>query len=426
MYNYELVFVLVGMPEKLVSLVSGLTPLDGFTHKIEKYSGLSDVQAKNKQSPHTYVILHGDMDVDMKMLRELFGVKAHFILCVDKSEELPEEVLSSIYALWPWPLEGAFAKYGLVDLQRRIKVDKDAWLHEQQMEVFINMLPDLVWFKDMPGKHHRINDSFCETVGKTKEDITGKFHAEIWSGSGSGEDVKADEAVCMESEAVVAREGHTCHFEETIRHPKRGLCEFSILKTPIYDEEGRVIGTAGIARDVTKEKADQEKILQLAHTDALTGLSNRRYFYQYIDDNRKGRPLTLCYIDLDNFKQLNDKFGHQSGDAALLGLAELMRNTFPNDFITRLGGDEFVVAILGIAERKDVLDNVEFLMETAHEFFKLDECLEGLSMSIGIASSTVEENISLEALLQQSDEALYYSKENGRNRFTFYEDIRNK
>ena len=424
MYNYELVFVLVGMPKEVAFLASGLAPLDGFTHKIELFSGLAEVPRKKMWSQHTYVIMRGDGNVNMGELQELFGAKAHFILCMEKPEELPEELLSGIYALWPWPLKGTFAKYAFVDLKKRIKMDKDAWLHEQQMEVFINMLPDLVWFKDMPGRHHRINDAFCETVGKAKKDITGKYHAEIWSGS--GEDAKADEAVCMESEAVVAKAGHTCHFEETIRHPKRGLCEFSILKTPIYDEDGRVIGTAGIARDVTREKEDQEKILQLAHTDALTGLANRRYFYQYIDDNRNGRSLTICYIDLDHFKQLNDKYGHQSGDAALLGLAELMRNAFPKDFITRLGGDEFVVAILGIADREDVLKNVEFLMKTAHEFFKLDECLEGLSMSIGIASSTAEANISLEELLQQSDEALYYSKDNGRNRFTFYDDIRKK
>lgn len=423
MYNYELVFILVGMPDEVAALASGLTPLDGFTHKIESFSGLADVPRKKMWPRHTYVIIRGDSNMDMEALRELFGAKAKFVLCVDREENFADNFYSDIYALWPWPLNGAFAGYELRDLQRRIKMDKDAWLREQQLEITFDMLPDLVWIKDIPGHHMRVNAAFCETVGKTKAEIAGKFHTYIWGGSA---DAAAGEAVCRESEIAVAKAGHTCHFEETIRHPKRGLCEFSILKTPIYDEDGRVIGTVGIARDVTKEVEDQEKILQLARTDSLTGLANRRYFYQYIDDNRNGLSLTICYIDLDHFKQVNDKFGHQSGDAALLGVAELMRNAFPKDFITRLGGDEFVVAVLGIAAREEVLKKVELLMETAKEFFKLDECLEGLSMSIGIASSTADENISLEELLQQSDRALYYSKEHGRDRFTFYDDIRVK
>lgn len=423
MYNYELVFVLIGMPEEMVSIFSDITPLNGFTHRVEVFSGLSEIPRKKAWPPRTYVVLRGDGNTVIRELREIFGAEVKFVFCIDRAEELDEEFYSDAYAILSWPLKGALAGYELRDLQRRIKTEKDAWLYEQQLEVIFNTLPDLVWFKDMPGRHLRVNDAFCETVGKTKSDVMGKYHTYIWGGTA---EAAAAEAVCKESELVVAKAGHTCSFEETVRHPKRGLCEYGILKTPIYDEDGEVIGTVGIARDVTKEKADQEKILRLVRTDSLTGLANRRYFYKYIDENRNGRSLTLCYIDLDHFKDVNDKFGHQSGDAALLGVAELMQNAFPKDFVTRLGGDEFVVAVLGISDRVEVLKRVEFLMETAQEFFRLDECLSGLSMSIGIASAAADENTSLQELLQQSDKALYYSKEYGRNRFTFYDDIKAK
>ena len=420
MYRYQLDFVLVGMPEEFAVAVSGLVPLEGFTHHVTICSDLDKVPSGKEWTSNTIVILYDRATWDMKQFRDVFGTEARLILCTDRAEQLDETVFSQVYDLWPWPFHGALARYEAERLQRRIKEEKDAWLNEEYLDIVINMLPDMVWFKDLPGCHLKLNDAFCEAVGKPKEDVTGKRHGYIWGSS--GDEAEDGEAICRESEMAVAKAGHVCHFEETIRHSKRGLCELSIFKAPVYDETHEVIGTIGIARDVTKEKEDHEKILQLAHTDALTGLANRRYFYQYIEDNRNGEPLAICYMDLDHFKDLNDTYGHQSGDAALLGVAELLRNAFPKDFITRLGGDEFVVAILGVAMREKVQEKVEHLMKSAKDFFQLDECLMGLSMSIGIAFDK-KGDISLEEMLQHGDEALYYSKEHGRDRFCFYEDI---
>ena len=420
MYHYQLTFVLIGIHEELAEMISGLAPLDGFSHQVKCWADLKAVPAPFDGNSNTVVILRDDGAWTPELIQKKFGERARLVLCTDKPERLDEAVLSHVYEIWPYPLEGALARYEAERLRKRIKEEKDAWLNEEYLDILINMLPDMVWFKDMPGCHLKLNDAFCEAVGKTKEDVTGKFHGYIWGLS--EEDAEHGEAVCRESEMAVAKEGRTCHFEETVRHSRRGLCELSILKSPVYDEDHKVIGTIGIARDVTREKEDQAKILQLAHTDALTGLANRRYFYRYMEENRKGAPLAVCYIDLDHFKNVNDTYGHQSGDAALLGVAELLRNAFPKDVITRLGGDEFVVAILGYTSREEILGRIEHLMDSSKAFFQLDECLMGLSMSIGIALAG-DESISLEKLLQQGDQALYYSKEHGKARFTFYDDI---
>jgi diguanylate cyclase (GGDEF)-like protein len=223
----------------------------------------------------------------------------------------------------------------------------------------------------------------------------------------------------------VAKAGKTCHSEETVYHSKRGLCELSILKTPVYDENHEIIGTVGIALDITKEKEAQKQVLELANSDALTGLHNRHHFYQRLRNRRKGESLTLCYIDLDHFKYINDTYGHKVGDETLVAVANLLRKSFPKAFITRMGGDEFVVALFGVNDRKEIKARMEFVMNAMKEFFKSDERMRTLAMSIGIAKSENEE-ADLDMLLQQSDEALYWSKEHGRDQYTFYDEILNE
>ena len=91
--------------------------------------------------------------------------------------------------------------------------------------------------------------------------------------------------------------------------------ELTTYKSPLFDIDGSVMGTVGVAVDVTQERLYERMLLNNANTDALTGLYNRRYVYQFIQE-KEGTPFTIYYIDLDNFKSINDKFGHQEGDRA--------------------------------------------------------------------------------------------------------------
>ena len=292
----------------------------------------------------------------------------------------------------------------------------------QYLDIVTEMLPDMMWFKDMPGCHLRVNQAFCEAVGKTKEDVTNQYHGYIWGLS--GEEAKYGEEVCRASELAVAKAGKTCHSEETVYHSKRGLCELSILKTPVYDENHEIIGTVGIARDVTKEREAQKQLLTWANTDPLTGLYNRHYFYERLKNRRKGESLTLCCIDLDHFKYINDTYGHQVGDEALKAIANLLRKNFTEGFITRMGGDEFVVALFNVNDRNVVREQMERVMHDLKEYFRSDDRMRPLSMSIGIAK-TENEHADLDMLLHQSDDAMYWSKEQGRNQYTFYDEVLN-
>ena len=423
MYHCQLHFILVGLAEEAGSIISRMEPLSRFSHEMERFASLGDVPREKEIRKNTIVIVEDSAGAGGAQLRKQFGREARLILCTGRADSLAEEELAEFEEIWPSPLTKRLARYEFALLQEKIRLEKDGAFRQQCLDTLIDMMPDLIWFKDLPGCHLKVNQAFCEAVGKTREDVTGKFHTYIWGTS--EDDAEHGEQVCYESEVAVAKARRTCYFEEEVRHARRGICQLKVLKTPLYDEDGEVVGTVGAARDVTREKEDQEKILHLARTDALTGLANRRYFYEYIEENRNGQGMTICYIDLDHFKQLNDTFGHHSGDAALLGVAELLRRSFPKDFITRLGGDEFVVAIIGKFSRDQIMERLDGLMAAAKDFFQMDECLMGLSMSIGVALAE-NADTSLELLVQQSDEALYYSKNHGKNMYSFHEDIPSK
>ena len=327
MYHYNLAFVLVGMPDQVVSIFSHLLPLERFSHDVKSFASLAEVPAEGDWPRNTFVILNDETEWSLRQLKEKFGGKARLILCTSHADKLEASVLNQMYDFWPWPLSDTFAQLEAVRLQKRIKEEKDAWMTSQYLDIVTEMLPDMMWFKDMPGCHLRVNQAFCEAVGKTKEDVTNQYHGYIWGLS--GEEAKYGEEVCRASELAVAKAGKTCHSEETVYHSKRGLCELSILKTPVYDENHEIIGTVGIARDVTKEREAQKQLLTWANTDPLTGLYNRHYFYERLKNRRKGESLTLCCIDLDHFKYINDTYGHQVGDEALKAIANLLRKTLP-------------------------------------------------------------------------------------------------
>ena len=153
MYHYQLHFVLIGMPEEVSSAISGLVPMEGFTHRVMTCPDFANVPDKKEWPLHTIVILRDDETWTMELLREKFGAKALIVLCTDRAEKLDEETLSQIYELWPCPLEGALMRHEIGRLQKRIKAEKDAWLNEEYLDIVINMLPDMVWFKDLPGCH---------------------------------------------------------------------------------------------------------------------------------------------------------------------------------------------------------------------------------------------------------------------------------
>lgn len=181
----------------------------------------------------------------------------------------------------------------------------------------------------------------------------------------------------------------------------------------------RRVGLA-ILRDITERKRKEDEVAQLAHFDVLTGLPNRRNFDVVLQQEiarsaRYHAPLSVAMGDLDLFKIVNDTFGHQTGDAVLKRVAELMRKGLRrSDYVARWGGEEFTVLLpetrLDVAEM--LLNRLR--MSVANQV--IPEIGRGVTLSFGVTAYAKPDNP--EDLLNRVDQALYLSKQTGRNKVT--------
>lgn len=166
-----------------------------------------------------------------------------------------------------------------------------------------------------------------------------------------------------------------------------------------------------------------ETARKMSQTDVLTGLYNRTYIENKVTDMLgKRRYGTLCIIDMDNFKHMNDTYGHIIGDNILKKFAENLRSmAAQEDIVCRLGGDEFLIYFSDENERDVIEKRVQEIHTTINQKFESEEEMYGVSLSMGVAVSP-EDGDSFQTLYANADKALYFVKNNGKNSYHFYSD----
>lgn len=168
--------------------------------------------------------------------------------------------------------------------------------------------------------------------------------------------------------------------------------------------------------NTSEEIIHQRRIIEMARQDYLTGLATRWYLEEYIVRNKDAAAVTCIYFDLDNFKKVNDTYGHQAGDRALAATAEMMQRDFsPDGFCARMGGDEFMIVLVGAIEITDVVRKVEAFMAGLLEYYAGTRTMTALSVSAGVAQKKHGEDKSIDRLIHESDIALYAAKKAGRS-----------
>lgn len=169
----------------------------------------------------------------------------------------------------------------------------------------------------------------------------------------------------------------------------------------------------------------EERAWRLAYLDSLTGLPNRPLFYGRLSQSvamarRLNKKLALLFLDLDDFKQVNDKFGHDTGDGLLQEVAERLRqNIRGEDTVARIGGDEFIIILSNISHAGNAALVASKIILSLSEPFVVHEntCLIGVSIGISIFPDDSDE---METLVTQSDKAMYKAKEQGKNNHQFF------
>jgi len=195
--------------------------------------------------------------------------------------------------------------------------------------------------------------------------------------------------------------------------------------SPVENLFGETEELLGLLIDITDKKVAEQQMEYMAYHDTLTGLPNRNMFNEYSRKalarcKRKGMNLALLFLDLDNFKQINDNYGHTTGDQVMIQVAERLNQCIRDgDIVARVGGDEFIILL----EETDrvrteqvvlrILDNLSAPYKVNGEYFKL-------TASVGI-SIFPDDGTDIETLKKHADEAMYSSKNRGCNLYTFYQ-----
>lgn len=252
MYHCRIQFYFAGVSDDFIRVIKDFDPPENFEY--EFVGELSDAD-----------IIFADLSAfpSVAELREVLAdakkyvasdERAEIILLCRKDDNIFAEELPFVSDVWFLPLSEEEIRFRFERRRKLHRIMLDRWQTRQYLDATINHIPSLVWFKTKNGIHEKVNDSFCETVGKTRKQVEGQRHAYIW-------DVEHDDPACVESEHMVMNTRQTVVSEETVRTGS-GNKLLTTYKSPLYDTDGSVMGTVGVAIDVTKERAYEEEIIK--------------------------------------------------------------------------------------------------------------------------------------------------------------------
>lgn len=225
--------------------------------------------------------------------------------------------------------------------------------------------------------------------------------------------------------AATMKDGNLREADVYLHHKDGYRVPVSVRTSPLTDKDGRIIGGIEVFTDIRDREATTLKLKeleQLAMLDGLTRLANRRYIEQELKSlleeiKRFHLPFGVLFIDIDYFKNVNDTYGHDAGDAVLKLTAEtFMSNARPFDLYGRWGGEEFIGILRNLTEKDlETLGNrMRVLIENSHIRYEDQE----LSVTVSLGATMVRDTDTMESLIKRVDSLLYESKKGGRNRLT--------
>ena len=262
MYRCHLHIYLTGYQTGIFEVIKETAPLEHNTHEFLESGGPDGNLAAGADV--ILADLRGtDAEKTLNMLLDAKKKEAELILITDQEQFSFEQTehenrMDEIRDLWRMPMSEGEVRFRFRKWQQEYKKSMDFWQESQYLEATIDNIPNLVWYKDKDGVHEKVNDSFCKTVNKTKQQVQGQRHAYIW-------DVEQDDPACIESERVVMEKQKTGIAEEVIMTGD-GLRTLMTYKSPLYDCDGSVMGTVGVGIDVTREHAYAQEIVQKNRT----------------------------------------------------------------------------------------------------------------------------------------------------------------
>jgi diguanylate cyclase (GGDEF)-like protein/PAS domain S-box-containing protein len=283
---------------------------------------------------------------------------------------------------------------------------------EQRLRLIADNIPALVAYVTADERISFANRRYEEAYGVLHEELAGMAVSEVL-----GPDVYAQSRDYIHQ----ALAGTPVLFERTVKC-EQGIRYERVSYIPDMDQGGAVTGYFGLVENITALKQVEAQLRQLVRVDQLTGIANRLQFDERLDDairysRRYGTGMALLFLDIDNFKEINDSCGHQGGDQVLREFAQRLQACVRDtDTVARLAGDEFVIILEGLTVTEEAQGVARKIIAAMQNPFDICGRQRTVTTSIGVAVRRQDEDDAKD-LLGRADEALYRAKSAGRNTF---------
>lgn len=264
-----------------------------------------------------------------------------------------------------------------------------------------------------------VNASFSRITGYSREEAVGNNPRMLHSGRHD-----------KEFYATLWRTLHdTGHWEGEIwNRRKSGEVYAEMLNiSAVKNAQGEVAEYVAMFADISAQKEQQHQLEHLAHFDSLTGLPNRLLLSDRLNQAmarsvRYGKKLAVAYLDLDEFKEVNDNYGHNIGDQMLIYIAQNVKAVLrEEDTLARLGGDEFVVILVNMDDASDSSSTLQRILAAATQPLVTEQFTAQVSASIGVAFYPQAQAVDADQLIRQADQTMYTAKMAGKNRFHVFD-----
>ncbi len=263
-----------------------------------------------------------------------------------------------------------------------------------------------------------VNNAFCKMTGYSREDALGKNPRFLKAGGQS-------EKLYKDMWSSIDNLGYWTGEVTNRRKTGEEYVEW-ISISAVRDEKDTLCYYVGIATDITVFKLHQKQLERIAHFDVLTEIPNRvllidRLKQAIAQTQREQKMLAVCYLDLDGFKPINDKLGHDVGDQVLMLIAKRIQQTIrTSDTVARIGGDEFVVLLMGQEKLDECILSLHRLLDSIAKPIQIQDQYFNVTASIGVTLFPKDDS-DQDALLRHADQAMYIAKQLGKNRYCLYD-----
>jgi diguanylate cyclase (GGDEF)-like protein/PAS domain S-box-containing protein len=301
------------------------------------------------------------------------------------------------------------------------QVTRELYETVQQLAAFkavLDATTDFVAIADLDGRPLYLNRALCAFLGVQGGDVDGGNVVDLLTAR--------SRARYLEEAVPALHQVGRWRGEFAWARPGGGEAVVSQVLIAHRSPDGQIDRVSSISRDVTEQQALQEQLAHQALHDPLTGLANRRLFFDRLDlararARRSGSVLGVLFMDLDGFKAINDTLGHEAGDEVLVTVAGRLRAAMrAADTLARLGGDEFAILCEDLTGPDDLIRIAERLTKVVGQPFQVEGTPVSVGMSTGIAVAAQPAG-NADELLRQADAAMYQAKRAGKRRWQLFD-----